>query len=125
MRTYFARISGTGFLAGAATLVACGTAMAVTNVAGGNLDLNSGGLPRLSPDTCVAMTRVDAKGRTNFPAAFRLFRDGVPVSADQETTDFHADNTTIAFQPGRYELVVVNKRPDRKLRVSEFQLECM
>jgi hypothetical protein len=78
MRTHFARIPGIALIAGASALVACGTAMAVTNVAGGNLDLNSGGLPRLAPDTCVAMTRVDAKGRSNFPAAFRLFRDGVP-----------------------------------------------
>jgi hypothetical protein len=119
------RIIRPALLAGTIALLTCGASMAVTNVAGGNLDLNANGFPRLAPDTCYAYTRVDAKGRTNFPAAFRLFRDGVPVSADQETAEFHADNSTIDFRPGRYELVVVNKRPDRKLRVSEFQLECL
>ena len=94
-----------------------GTAAALPTDASGNLDLNSNGLPRLSPDTCYAASSVNATGQSNFPVAFKLFRDGAPVSADPSGTWFQANNGTFQFQPGMYELVAVNNTPSRKARV--------
>jgi hypothetical protein len=93
-------------------------AAALPNNASGHIDLNSNGLPRLSPDTCYAMNSVTATGSSNIAVNYRLFRDMEPIPVAQaETTWFSADNSTIDFRPGRYQLVGINKTPTRPARV--------
>jgi hypothetical protein len=71
---------------------------------------------------CYASTGFNASGQSNFPVAFRLRRDGTVIASDV-TTWFQANNGTIAFQPGTYELVAVNQTPNRPARIS-MSLTC-
>jgi hypothetical protein len=62
-------------MAGLLAVTLSGSAMALPNDASGNLDLNSNGLPRLSPDICYAANSVNAIGSSNFPVGFCLFSE--------------------------------------------------
>ncbi|WP_137937746.1 hypothetical protein [Chitinivorax sp. B] len=119
-RHLFKVLSGTLF-------VACVSqaAMALPSDASGSLDMNGNGLPRLTTDTCYASYNgsINAMGQSNFPVAFRLFRDGIPVTADSAATWFQANNSTIAFQPGNYQMIAVNKMPTRPARIT-MSLTC-
>jgi hypothetical protein len=112
-RTWLWSAVGVGLLAA----VLSSSAVALPSDASGNLDRNENQLPRLAPDACYASSSVNADGQSNFPVAFRLRRNGELV-ASNETTLFRANNGTIAFQPGLYELVAVNQKPDWPARVT-------
>jgi len=108
----------------AATALASGPVAALPNDASGHLDINSNGLPRLSPDTCYARNSVTATGSSNIPVVFRLFREGEtnPV-AQQETTWFNIDTGNIDFREGRYLLNAVNRTLTRPARIT-MTLNC-
>ncbi len=106
---------GIGLLAA----VLSSSAVALPSDASGNLDrtTNENQFPRLAPDSCYANSSVNANGQANFPVAFRLRRNGELVASDT-TTLFRANNMTIAFQPGLYELVAVNQQPEWPARIT-------
>jgi hypothetical protein len=114
-RTWLWSAVGVGLLAA----VLSSSAVALPSDASGNLDRtdNANMYPRLAPDACYASSSVNADGQSNFPVVFRLRRNGELV-ASNETTLFRANNGTIAFQPGLYELVAVNQKPDWPARVT-------
>jgi hypothetical protein len=93
------------------------SAVALPSDASGTLDHHENQLPRLAPDACYASSSVNASGQSNFPVAFRLRRNGSQVASDV-TTWFQANNGTIPFQTGLYELVAVNQTPEKSARVT-------
>lgn len=112
-RKRFLPLTAVGLL----TAVMSSSALALPSDASGNLDVTAGGLPRLSTDACFAANSVNAMGSSNFPVRFNLFRDGIRVSGDGDTTLFTANNSTINFQPGIYKLSAVNTNPTRPARI--------
>jgi hypothetical protein len=93
-------------------------AMALPSDASGHMDINETGFATLEPDSCFASSGINASGQSDFPVAWRLRRDGVAVATDV-TTSFQANNGTIQFLPGTYELRAVNnQRPTESVRLT-------
>ena len=92
------------------------SAAALPTDASGNLDINNNGYPRLATDACYASNGINASGQSDFPVGWRVRRDGTVVSSDMATM-FRANNGTIQFQPGTYQLFAVNETPNRPARV--------
>ena len=93
-------------------------AVALPSDASGHMDINDNGFATLAPDMCYASSGINASGQSDFPVTWRLRRDGVVVASDV-TTWFQANNGTIQFQPGTYELKAVNnQRPNDPVRLT-------
>jgi hypothetical protein len=104
--------------AGVLAVTIASGAMALPSDASGRMDLNENGYATLAPDTCYASSGINASGQSDFPVAWRLRRDGVVVASDV-TTWFQANNGTIQFRPGTYELRAVNnQRPTDPVRLT-------
>ena len=92
------------------------SAVALPSDASGNLDTNNNRYPRLATDACYASNGINASGQSDFPMGWRVRREGTVVASDMATM-FRANNGTIQFQAGPYQLFAVNENPNRPARV--------
>lgn len=108
-------------MAGLLTAVMSSNAIAADVTANGDLKDNNdlaSARPVLSTAECVAFYSVTASGDSNFPGAYKVFRDGAPVGGDRETASYRfSEAVPIQGVPTRYRIQVVNRNPSRWLRV--------